>query len=81
MARDKGIGWVELCLNPGSNRAKRVKTFGAGPLPVRSLEITGSYIVGDGVAENCIKRVSLVSQRERFPTTIASSASCSTRLL
>ena len=54
MAGDHGICRIEICLDPGSERAKGVKPFAARPLPILELQVAGRDIIGDRVPEDKI---------------------------
>src|SRR5574341_24805 len=45
------IAWIEHCVDPRSERAERVKPFGARPLVILFLEVSICNIVGTAVAK------------------------------
>lgn len=67
MAADHGVTGVKLRIDPGTKRTKGVKTFGARPLTVDSLQISCGDIVGDGKAENGLSDIFLGKVSGFFP--------------
>src|SRR3984885_12372100 len=50
------VGGVGVRLDPGAQRAERVKPLGPGPLAVPGLQVAGGHVVGTGVAEDELAR-------------------------
>src|SRR5215216_1649477 len=48
---DDRISRVELGIDPGTKRTKRIEAFGARPLAIDLLQVTGGDIIADGVAK------------------------------
>src|SRR5215207_4155715 len=65
---DRNIVWIDVCLNPGTDRAESVKRLAACELNVFSLQVARGNVVDARITKNITQRIVAARKLAREPS-------------